>query len=206
MLLAEALGPERFNERVKVYATDVDEDALSQGRAAAYSDKAVEVIPKPLLDKYFEHAGGRWLFHREFRRAVIFGRHDLIVDPPISHLTLLVCRNTLMYFNSEMQQRILERFRFGLSEGGFLFLGKAEMLLARSKAFIPVDLTKRVFAKASRTMVLNGETPIVADGTAPQDTTMTRCHRIPVPCSRKSAMASGMVRIWSSVVITKGQK
>src|SRR5580765_491838 len=172
MLLAEALGPERFNERVKVYATDVDEEALSHGRAAAYDDKAVDAIPKPLLNKYFERVGNRWVFHREFRRAVIFGRHDLILDPPISHLTLLVCRNTLMYFNHEVQQRILERFRFGLSEGGFLFLGKAEMLLARSKAFIPVDLTKRVFAKASRTMVLDGETPIVAGGTDPQDTTM----------------------------------
>ena len=172
MLLAEALGPERFNARVKVYATDVDEEALTQGRAAAYDDKAVDAIPKPLLDKYFERVGHRWIFHRDFRRAVIFGRHDLILDPPISHLTLIVCRNTLMYFNSEVQQRILERFRFGLSEGGFLFLGKAEMLLARSKAFIPVDLTKRVFAKASRTVVLDGQTSIVASGTDPKDLIM----------------------------------
>ena len=103
---------------------------------------------------------------------MIFGRHDLILDPPISRLTLLVCRNTLMYFNHEVQQRILERFRFGLSEGGFLFLGKAEMLLTRSKSFIPVDLTKRVFAKASRTIPLDGETAIVARGTDPKDMIM----------------------------------
>jgi two-component system CheB/CheR fusion protein len=172
MLLAEALGPDRFHDRVKVYATDVDEEALSQGRAAAYSDEAVDTIPKPLLNKYFEHVGHRWLFQREFRRAVIFGRHDLISDPPISHLMLVVCRNTLMYFNTEVQQRILERFRFGLSEGGFLFLGKAEMLLARSKAFIPLDLTRRVFAKASRISVLDGETPMVAGGTDPTDMIM----------------------------------
>ena len=172
MLLAEALGPDRFNDRVKVYATDVDEEALSQGRAAAYTDEAVDAIPKPLLNKYFERVGHRWIFQREFRRAVIFGRHDLISDPPISHLMFLVCRNTLMYFNSEVQQRILERFRFGLSEGGFLFLGKAEMLLARSKAFIPVDLTRRVFAKASRISVLDGETPMVVGGTDPRDMIM----------------------------------
>ena len=59
MLLAEALGPERFNERVKIYATDVDEEALDQGRAAAYDDKAAEAIPKPLLNKYFERVGNR---------------------------------------------------------------------------------------------------------------------------------------------------
>ena len=103
---------------------------------------------------------------------MIFGRHDLILDPPISHLTLVVCRNTLMYFNNEVQQRILERFRFGLSEGGFLFLGKAEMLLARSKSFIPVDLTKRVFAKASRTPCSTERQRSSRRGTDPKDMIM----------------------------------
>ena len=65
---------------------------------------------------------------------MIFGRHDLILDPPISRVSLLACRNTLMYFNSEVQQRILERFHFGLRDSGYLFLGKAEMLLTPASA------------------------------------------------------------------------
>src|SRR5262249_11365981 len=71
-------------------------------------------------------------------------------------ITLLVCRNALMYFNAEVQQRILERFHFGLHDGGFLFLGKAEMLLTRSNAFTPVDLKKRIFAKGTRPPFRNG--------------------------------------------------
>jgi len=156
MLLADALGPDQFRERVKIYATDVDDEALNEGRLAAYSDQAVGSVPEALLKKYFEHINGRWVFHRELRRSVIFGRHDLILDPPISRVTLLTCRNTLMYFNAEVQQRILERFHFGIHEEGFLFLGKAEMLLTRSNAFAPVDLKKRIFAKVSRQPLRNG--------------------------------------------------
>jgi two-component system, chemotaxis family, CheB/CheR fusion protein len=150
MLLADALRPEEFGDRVKIYATDVDEEALSQGRAATYSDDSIRAVPEPMVQKYFERINGRSVFRREFRRCVIFGRHDLILDPPISRIMLLVCRNTLMYFNAEVQQRILERFHFGIGEGGFLFLGKAEMLLTRSNAFTPIDLKKRVFGKVSR--------------------------------------------------------
>ena len=64
---------------------------------------------------------------------VIFGRHDLIQDAPISRIDLLVCRNTLMYFNAETQARILDRFHFALDDGGYLFLGKAEMLLTHAR-------------------------------------------------------------------------
>ena len=157
MLLADALGQDQFRERVKIYATDVDEEALSQGRLATYSDQAVSDVPEDKVGKYFERVNERWVFHRELRRSVIFGRHDLILDPPISRVALLACRNTLMYFNAEVQQRILERFHFGIQDGGYLFLGKAEMLLTRSNAFVPVDLKKRIFAKVSTSAFRNGQ-------------------------------------------------
>jgi two-component system CheB/CheR fusion protein len=150
MVLADALGHDQFRDRVKIFATDVDEEALNQGRLATYSDNDLENVPRPFQSKYFEASNGRHVFDRDLRRSVIFGRHDLILDPPISRITLLTCRNALMYFNSEVQQRILERFHFGLHEGGFLVLGKAEMLLTRSNAFAPVDLKKRIFAKVFR--------------------------------------------------------
>jgi two-component system CheB/CheR fusion protein len=156
MLLAEALGHDQFRERVKVYATDVDEEALNQGRLASYTEHDLNTVPRRLQSRYFERSNGRYVFDRDLRRSVIFGRHDLILDPPISRITLLTCRNALMYFNAEVQQRILERFHFGLHDGGFLFLGKAEMLLTRSDAFVPVELKKRIFAKVYRPQHRNG--------------------------------------------------
>jgi two-component system CheB/CheR fusion protein len=150
MLLAEAIGAEAFRERVKIYATDVDEDALNKARQASYSAREVGGIEPALLERYFEQAGGRYVFRKDLRRAIIFGRHDLIQDAPISRIDLITCRNTLMYFNAETQARILARFHFALAETGFLFLGKAEMLLTQTGLFAPLDLRRRIFVKATR--------------------------------------------------------
>src|SRR5207248_1655668 len=89
-------------------------------------------------------------FRKDLRRSVIFGRHDLLQDSPISRVDLLICRNTLMYFNAEAQSRVLSRFDFALTGTGCLFLGKAEVLLTRSSVFVPIDIKHRIFAKASR--------------------------------------------------------
>ncbi len=150
MVLAEAMGAERFRERVKIYATDVDDEALAHARSAHYSERAVEGIPPELRDRYFERAQGGYTFRTDLRRQVIFGRHDLVRDAPISHLDLLVSRNALMYFNAETQGRILTRFHFALKEGGILFLGKAEMMRAHGDLFAPADLKSRIFRKVSR--------------------------------------------------------
>jgi len=149
MLFAEALGPEQFRDRVKIYGTDVDEEALSQARLGAYDQRAVEEVPPPLLEKYFDRQNDQLIFNRELRRKVIFGRHDLVQDAPISRVSLLTCRNCLMYFNAEAQARILSRFHFALRDTGFLFLGKAETLLTHSINFGAVDVKRRIFTKAA---------------------------------------------------------
>ena len=150
MILAEALGPQEFRNRVKIYATDASDEALSKARLAAYTPREVQGVPPALLEKYFGMTAGRYDFDRELRRSIIFGRHDLIQDAPISNIDLLVCRNCLMYFNAEAQARIISRFHFAIKENAFLFLGKAETLLTHSATFRPVDVKQRIFAKAPK--------------------------------------------------------
>jgi len=147
ILFAEAMGTEQFRERVKIYATDVDEEELAIARQAMYTDRQIDEVPADLRDKYFDRASERWMFKKDLRRSVIFGRHDLLDDAPISRVDLLLCRNTLMYFNHEAQAKIVRRFHFALRDGGFLVLGKAEMLLNFVGAFVPADLKQRVFMK-----------------------------------------------------------
>jgi two-component system CheB/CheR fusion protein len=149
MLLAEALGPEAFRQRVKIYATDIDEEALAEARAASYGAKAVESVPADLLGRYFEKVNGRYVFNKDLRRAVIYGRNDLVKDAPISRVDLLVCRNTLMYLNAETQRNVLGRLHFALAPLGTLFLGHAEMLLSHSDCFTPLNLKNRIFRKAA---------------------------------------------------------
>src|SRR5262249_52880127 len=106
MLLAEAVGLSRMLDRVKIYATDVDEEALAEARLGAYEPKPLQPIPVDLREKYLEPSENGSAFRKEIRRAVIFGRHDLVKDAPISRVDLIVCRNTLMYFNADTQTRI----------------------------------------------------------------------------------------------------
>ena len=155
ILLAEALGENDFRNRVKIYATDVDEEALAEARHARYTVDKLEAIDPVLREKYFYETPEGIIFRSDLRRQLIFGRHDLVQDAPISRLDLLVCRNTLMYMNADTQSEILQRLHFALREDGYLFLGKAEMMLTRTNLFLPSELTYRIFTKVPRTFERN---------------------------------------------------
>ena len=132
------MGISEFRDRVKIYATDVDEDALAEARTGIYRRRL-----RSRACRLSTWTGGSsasrtgYVVDKDLRRAVIFGRNDLVQDAPISRVDLLVCRNTLMYFNAETQDRVLRRFHFALKDSGVLFLGKAETLLTRSRALRP---------------------------------------------------------------------
>ena len=173
MLLVRHLGEAAFRDRVKIYATDVDEDALNTARQAQYAPKEIQGVPQDLLERCFERTNQHFAFRKDLRRSLIFGRNDLVQDAPISRIDLLLCRNVLMYFTAETQARILGRFNFALSDQGYLFLGKSEMLLTHGDLFRPVELKCRLFSKVPRpalrdrlAFVTNGdEGPFGGDGT-----------------------------------------
>ena len=148
MLLAEAMDISDFRARVKIYATDVDEDALAEARAGIYGEAQVKSLPPEYLDRWFGRHQAGYVVDKDLRRAVIFGRNDLVQDAPISRVDVLVCRNTLMYFNAETQdpgapQVPLRPQGLGL----VLFLGKAETLLTRSELFVPLEPRHRLFQR-----------------------------------------------------------
>lgn len=147
MVLAAELGDEEFTRRVKIYATDLDEQALQVARAAVYTERQVAGVPAEFLETCFERSEGGYGFRRDLRRRVSFGRNDLTRDAPISRVDLISARNTLMYFTTETQLNVVRRFHFALSNAGHLFLGRAEMLLNQSDTFEPVDLRMRIFRK-----------------------------------------------------------
>jgi two-component system CheB/CheR fusion protein len=147
MVLARVLGDDGFQQRVKIYATDVDEEALDLARHGAYPARQLENVPRDALERFFERTDQRYVFRKDLRRSVIFGRNDLVQDAPISRIDLLVCRNTLMYFTAETQAQILARFHFGLQDDGVLLVGKSEMLITHGELFTPVDLKRRLFRK-----------------------------------------------------------
>jgi two-component system CheB/CheR fusion protein len=167
MVLAEQLGVEQFRRRVKIYGSDIDEDALLEARHATYTAQHVQDIPPEFLSRYFERVDDRYLFNKDLRRAIIFGRHDLVQDAPISRVDLLVCRNTVMYFTRETQGKVLRRFHFALRNGGFLFMGRAELLLTHAELFTPVELKWRVFTKTQNQNLRDALPPTEPEDRAP---------------------------------------
>jgi len=147
MLLAERLGLQEFCQRVKIYATDLDEEALRIARVATYTPREVEGVPPEHLERFFERTNNHYIFDRNLRKCVIFGRHNVVYDAPISRIDLLVCRNLLIYLEGETQGVVLPRLHYALNREGFLFLGKAETQLARSPLFRPVNMKHRIFSK-----------------------------------------------------------
>ena len=164
MALADLLGREEYRRRVKIYGTDIDEEALSYARAAVYTAKELEDVDEEVRERYFDRADTRHAFRADLRRTVIFGRNNLVQDAPISRLDLLLCRNTLMYFTAETQARILRHFHFALAPEGTLMLGKSEMMLSHRDAFKPVDLKQRIFRKDGRTPALQSRIAGLANG------------------------------------------
>jgi two-component system CheB/CheR fusion protein len=149
ILLAEHLGERAAEYQIKIYGTDIDEAALATARHALYRMDQLKDLPDRLLAHYFTRDGQLWRLRRDIRRWCIFGSHNLTQTPPMSHIDLLVCRNVLIYFGSALQERILSRFHYAVRDGGFLFLGRSESLLARSRLFSPLHLKWRLFQRTS---------------------------------------------------------
>jgi two-component system, chemotaxis family, CheB/CheR fusion protein len=153
ILLAEYFGPRIQDYDIKIYATDIDEEALSIARRGEYSADAVRPVRPEWREKYF-HGKGLLAVNREIRRLLIFGRSNLAQDAPISHVNLLVCRNLLIYFDSDLQKQILARLHYALEPGGVLFLGKSESQLTNSQQFQRVNARWRIFQRISNLSVV----------------------------------------------------
>ena len=164
---------------MKIYATDIDEDALSTARLATYTAKEAESVPEVLLERYFEPVDQRFAFRKDLRRNVIFGRNNLVQDAPISRLDLLICRNTLMYFTAETQGRVLRHFHFALRERGLMMFGKSEMMTSHRDFFEPADLKRRIFRRVARAPSLQTRLTGLANGESaalplPEDERLSR--------------------------------
>ena len=149
ILFMEALGIEQFQQRVQIYGTDVDADAISQAHKGHYLAYKVEAIPTALKDQYFERQGNNYCWRREPHCSISFHLHNLIQDSPLPQTDLLVCRNLLMYFREETQLRALAGFYWSLQNNGFLWLGNVENLITRPERslFTPIHRQNRIFTK-----------------------------------------------------------
>jgi two-component system CheB/CheR fusion protein len=147
ILVAETLGDELPRHSVRVFATDVDNDAINFARRGIYSKSSVENLSDDLIDRYFTRAGDDFEIRKHVRAITVFGQHDLAQRAPFPRIDLAVSRNVLIYFTSELQRRALQLFAFSLREGGYLVLGKAETVSPLPDYFVLEQPRLKIFRR-----------------------------------------------------------
>jgi two-component system CheB/CheR fusion protein len=149
MTFKEAIDqvPLRKAYPLKIFATDIDPDALAKARMGVYPASISEQVSPERLSRFFVKEAEGYRVTKEIREMLIFAPHNLVMDPPFTRLDLLSCRNLMIYFTAELQKKLLPLFYYSLNPSGVLFLGSAETIGSFTELFAPIAGTARIFKR-----------------------------------------------------------
>ncbi|WP_242395706.1 chemotaxis protein CheB [Anaeromyxobacter oryzisoli] len=145
--LLESLGGREQDLSIKVFGTDLSDKVIDTARLARYSEAAVADVSPERLSRFFERFEGGYRIAKHVRELVVFVKHDLTRDPPFARLDLISCRNVLIYFDAELQRRVIPMLHYCLAKDGYLFLGTSETITGFRDLFATVDQEHRIFVK-----------------------------------------------------------
>jgi PAS domain S-box-containing protein len=131
--------------KIQIFATDIDEQAITEAREGLYSINGLADVSPERLRRFFTKEGDGYRIRREVREMVLFANHDFLKDPPFSHLDLVTCRNVMIYLNNSAQERLAETFHFALNPGGYLFLGTSESVDGATDLYAVYNRENHVF-------------------------------------------------------------
>jgi hypothetical protein len=146
MLLLEEIDARGRATSIQVFASDVDTAVLGVARAGRYPWIVAEALGTTRLRRFFVEDRQGCQVTRELRRSVIFARHDLLSDPPFSHLDMVSCRNVLRYLNVDARSAALKLLHGVLNRDGYLVLGMNEDL-GTTPALEPVSQRWSVYRR-----------------------------------------------------------
>lgn len=137
--------------RVQIFATDIDQAAVSVARQARYPQDIAYVVSPERLSRYFTFKDDHYQVRAEVRDLVVFATHSTFGDPPFTRLDLMCCRNMLIYIGVELQQQLLGTFLYALRPMGLLFLGASETVGQGREQFAPLDPRWKIFRRLEGT-------------------------------------------------------
>jgi two-component system CheB/CheR fusion protein len=150
ILINEEIETQELKRNVKVFATDVNADSITEASAGIYGVDIVHDVPAELISKHFmERPTGGYQISQRIRNMVVFATHNMIMDPPFSNIDLVTCRNVLIYFQHSAQKRVLASFHFALKKNGYLFLGSSENLGDLAVHFKTISERQKIYLKTS---------------------------------------------------------
>ncbi|NOG55258.1 MAG: PAS domain-containing protein [Planctomycetes bacterium] len=179
MLLTEQMSRLQKRVSVQIFATDIDEAHLDIARAGLYPESIETDVAPDRLRRFFTQEAGGYRVTKQIREMLIFSLHNLLTNPPFSRLDLISCRNVLIYLNSELQNRLLPLFHYGLTTNGFLFLGPSEHISGYSNLFAEVDRRARIFSRKTFVSQTTVDFPLFAAGRDPtRSVTLSRRQQV----------------------------
>ncbi|HEX5998770.1 MAG TPA: chemotaxis protein CheB [Hyphomicrobiaceae bacterium] len=167
MLIHQQMEAQHKNLGVQVFASDLDEDAIKIARAALYPESVAADVGPARLKRFFTAENGHYRVAKRVRESVVCAPQNLLSDPPFSKLDLITCRNVMMYFEADIQKRLIELFHFALRESGCLFLGKSESLSGTTELFEPISKEWRIFRRLETAQPPRGLFPVMPAGAMP---------------------------------------
>ena len=178
IVVAEALGDGPAGPEIRIFATDIDREAIAFARRGIYPPAALKGLPEGIRGRYFEKSDGGYEVAKRLRTLMVFGEHDLGERAPFPRIDLLLCRNVLIYFALPMQQVALETFAYSLRPGGRLALGTSESVAALPGPFEEEHARLRVYRRLAGSHGIQPMRPAVLRARRSQETPLDQAVRV----------------------------
>jgi two-component system, chemotaxis family, CheB/CheR fusion protein len=157
MLLLEEASHHRRSRSIQVFGSDLDARALAAARDGRFPLSIEADVSEERSRRFFTREGEHYRVRQEVRDLVLFAVHDLLKDPPFSHVDLISCRNVLIYLDRELQEQVCNTFHYALNPGGYLFLGGSETAHNPPGLFRPIDRAARIYQSTA----ISGDRPLL---------------------------------------------
>jgi two-component system CheB/CheR fusion protein len=195
---AEILGDEVDTLPIRIFATDLDADAIAFARRGIYPSSALSEMSPSLVAKYFARVDDAFQIKKSIRNLTVFGEYDLAQRAPFPRIDLVLCRNVLIYFTKELQQRTLQLFAFSLRGGGYLVLGKSETTSPLPQFFAGVQPALKIFRRQGDRLLIPA--PALAEGAASRERASPRRIALgPITSPRRILSGEMAAPRWSLV-------
>jgi two-component system CheB/CheR fusion protein len=212
ILIADALGDELDAFNVRIFATDVDGEAIAFARRGVYTENALAEMPHDIVERHFTKVADGYEVKKRIRAITVFGQHDLGQRAPFPRVDLALCRNVLIYFTTELQKRALQLFAFSLRDGGFLVLGKAESTTPLAEYFVLAHPRLKIYRRqGDRVLIpptrIRDSAPLIpARPSAGKragwiDATLAKSRELPRPPSAAEKAENQLLRLPVGVVV-----
>ncbi len=165
ILCAEQAQSLKEGPKIQIFATDLDVEALEFARKGKYlAEDISEQLSDERLRRFFKKTGKTYEIIDSVRELCLFSPHNLVKDPPFSRLDLISCRNVLIYFEPDLQKRLLPLFHYALNPSGYLLLGPSENVASRSELFRSMDPRHRLFQRRPMVLHAAANVPLIDAG------------------------------------------